>query len=149
VQPEWIPYNEGLKDATMIMDLAVAANGKLRLGTHGKGLWEADMPGAAPSNLIVGDDPASLRVIKGNPIVNAYPNPTYGAFRLTVNNVAKEGQATIKVIDISGRQVQQFTAYLRRGDNIISADLGRERAGNYQVVIETGSYRAVQKIMKQ
>jgi hypothetical protein len=38
VQPEWIPYNDGLTDATMVMDLAITSTNKLRLGTHGKGL---------------------------------------------------------------------------------------------------------------
>jgi hypothetical protein len=50
VAPVWTPYNDGLIDATMVMDLAVASNNKLRLGTHGKGLWETDMP--QPTELI-------------------------------------------------------------------------------------------------
>jgi hypothetical protein len=39
-QPVWYSYNTGLTDATIIMDILVAPNGKLRLGTYGKGLWE-------------------------------------------------------------------------------------------------------------
>jgi hypothetical protein len=39
-QPVWYSYNSGLTDATMVMDILVAPNGKLRLGTYGKGLWE-------------------------------------------------------------------------------------------------------------
>lgn len=42
-QPVWYPYNTGLTDATMVMDMLVAPNGKLRLGTYGKGLWENDL----------------------------------------------------------------------------------------------------------
>jgi hypothetical protein len=43
VQPGWFAYNTGLTDATMVMDMLVAPNGKLRLGTYGKGLWENDL----------------------------------------------------------------------------------------------------------
>ncbi|HEY4150946.1 MAG TPA: T9SS type A sorting domain-containing protein [Chitinophagaceae bacterium] len=42
-QPAWYAYNTGLIDATMIMDMLVAPNGKIRLGTYGKGLWENDL----------------------------------------------------------------------------------------------------------
>jgi hypothetical protein len=42
-QPTWFAYNTGLTDATMVMDLLVAPNGKLRMGTYGKGLWENDL----------------------------------------------------------------------------------------------------------
>ena len=51
--PQWLPYNDGLTDANMVMDLLVAPNNKLRMGTHGKGLWEADMPQPGGSSLIV------------------------------------------------------------------------------------------------
>ncbi len=43
-QPVWTPYNEGFIDATLIVDLAVTNTGMLRVGTHGKGLWERNMP---------------------------------------------------------------------------------------------------------
>lgn len=46
-QPVWYDYNAGLTDATMIMDMLVAPNGKIRLGTYGKGLWENDLVTAA------------------------------------------------------------------------------------------------------
>src|SRR2546423_10650930 len=42
-QPMWYTYNAGLTDATEVMDLQVAPNGKLRMGAYGKGLWENNM----------------------------------------------------------------------------------------------------------
>ncbi len=39
----WYTYNSGLIDATNVMDLQVAPNGKLRMGSYGKGLWENNM----------------------------------------------------------------------------------------------------------
>ncbi len=42
-QPTWYTYNAGMVDATNVMDLQVAPNGKLRMGSYGKGLWENNM----------------------------------------------------------------------------------------------------------
>jgi hypothetical protein len=42
-QTKWYTYNAGWTDVTMVMDLQVAPNGKLRAGTYGKGLWENSM----------------------------------------------------------------------------------------------------------
>ncbi len=41
--PSWYSYNVGLTDATMVMDLLIAPNGKLRMGSYGKGLWENNL----------------------------------------------------------------------------------------------------------
>ena len=42
-QPTWYSYNSGLGDGVIAMDMLVAPNGKLRLGTLGRGLWENNM----------------------------------------------------------------------------------------------------------
>ena len=47
----WASYNEGFTDATLVSDILVTSSNKLRLGTHGRGLWERDLavaPGIAP-----------------------------------------------------------------------------------------------------
>jgi hypothetical protein len=148
--PEWIPYNDGLTDATMVMDLAVAANNKLRLGTHGKGLWETDMPGSAEAPVIVETiKPNVDPVITGRTNVSAYPNPTTGSFTLELNNVAKNGQANVKVFDLSGRIVQQYRVNLQAGRNILRYNLSAQQRGTYQVVIETEGGRVMQRVVKQ
>ena len=42
-QTKWYTYNAGFTDAVNVMDLQVAPNGKLRLGSYGRGLWENNM----------------------------------------------------------------------------------------------------------
>lgn len=37
----WLDFNNGLSDATYVMDLAVAPGNKLRAATHGKGIFES------------------------------------------------------------------------------------------------------------
>lgn len=44
----WTTYNEGFTDATLVSDLLVTSNNKLRLATHGRGLWERELA-IAPS----------------------------------------------------------------------------------------------------
>lgn len=150
VQPEWIPYNDGLNDATMVMDLAVASNNKLRLGTHGKGLWETDMPGGGAPLIVQTTKPVDVDpVITGSTKLSAYPNPTSGAFTLELNNVAKSGKANVKIFDLSGRMVQQYNVNLQTGRNILRYDLGTQKRGTYQLVIETPGGKVLQRIVKQ
>jgi hypothetical protein len=149
VQPEWIPYNDGLTDATMVMDIVVAANNKLRLGTHGKGLWEANMPGTMASPEIVTLQETKQPSVTGNITVHAYPNPTSGSFTLSVDNVVKAGKANVRIMDMSGQVVQQFPVNLQTGRNVLRADLTKQQSGTYSVVIETGVGRIVQRIVKR
>jgi len=45
--------------------------------------------------------------------------------------------------------VQQFNTELQEGSNNLQANAGAFKAGQYQVVIETGTTRVVQKLIKQ
>lgn len=148
---EWIPYNDGLNDATMVMDLAVSSNNKLRLGTHGKGLWETNMPGGgAPLIVETLTQPVSVDpVITARTNVSAYPNPTSGAFTLELNNIATSGKANVKIFDLAGRMVQQYNVNLQQGRNILRYDLARQNRGTYQLVIETAGGKISQRIVKQ
>lgn len=148
VQPEWTPMNDGLIDATMVMDLAVASNNKLRLGTHGKGLWETDMPASAPAEIITSRKPGTT-VTEAALNVNAYPNPTRGNFTLVLDNVAQAGKARIRIVDMNGQQVQQQDVMLVEGFNLFRSDITKERAGSYKVVIEMGGRKIVKSMVKQ
>ncbi|MGB8192462.1 MAG: T9SS type A sorting domain-containing protein [Chitinophagaceae bacterium] len=150
-QPDWVPYNDGLTDATMVMDLAVASNNKLRMGTHGKGLWETNMPAgvAAFDSLTVKTPTVTPPTPMGAFTVNAYPNPTSGRFTISIENVRKAGKARIKIVGISGRVVQQMDVSLRPGNNLLPADIGSQQKGSYQLIIETAGGRTVKGIIKQ
>jgi hypothetical protein len=147
-QPQWLPFNDGLIDATMVMDLAVASNNKLRMGTHGKGLWETDMPNslAAPPIITEKINPASERSAV---TVDAYPVPTKGGFTLVINNIEKAGKANVKYYDMAGQVVQQSTINLQAGLNVLRADITNQKRGTYQMVIEIGGNRLVKRIVRQ
>ena len=145
VAPEWIPYNDGLTDATMAMDLAVTSTNKLRLGTHGKGLWETDMPGQ--SLIVQAELQPQVHTPASKSAINAYPNPTTGSFAVTVDNL--KGKANVRIVDASGRIVQQSVVNLQPGRNVLRYDLGTQKKGIYQVIIETSESRIIQRVVKQ
>jgi hypothetical protein len=63
------------------------------------------MPGAPVITAAPLKADASSPVVTGK--ANAYPNPTFGSFTLTVDNVSKSGKVNVKIVDGSGRIVQQ------------------------------------------
>jgi len=151
IVPDWLPYNDGLTDATMVMDIIVAANNKLRLGTHGKGLWEADMPQPGGSSLMAVNELQSstnkkTKVATINSAI--YPNPTKGSFNISLNNIPTAGKAVVRIYSQTGVLVHQFNAELQEGSNNLQANAGAFKAGQYQVVIETGTTRVVQKLIR-
>ncbi len=150
VQPQWLPYNDGLTDATMVMDLALAANNKLRLGTHGKGLWETDMP--QPTELFT--QAREQKVEKNNnlniPVVTSaiYPNPSTGPVTISLNNIPKADRATVKVYNTAGSLQSQYNFQLQQGTNLLQWNVSSLKRGTYQVVIEISGQRTVQKLIK-
>jgi photosystem II stability/assembly factor-like uncharacterized protein len=144
----WTPYNDGLTDATMVMDLAVAANNKLRLGTHGKGLWETDMP----QGLLLTIDNKTTRqpTRTGTVAGKLYPNPVRDQFTISLNNISKAGPAYVRIYDAGGAMVRQFNTVLQQGKNNVSSSTAGLRAGSYRLVIEiAGEKRIVQQLIKQ
>jgi hypothetical protein len=135
----------------MVMDIVVAANNKLRLGTHGKGLWEADMPQPGTVPFMI----TSTQKVK--PDINTasatssgiYPNPTTGRFSIVLNNVSKAGTARVRVYTLSGVLVHQFSTTVVPGKNTLQSNLGTINKGTYEVIIETGGTRTVQRLIKQ
>ena len=151
VAPEWYPYNDGLTDATMVMDLVVAANNKLRLGTHGKGLWECDMP--QPTELITQvtrESPIEKNKSGNIPVISSaiYPNPSRGPITISLNNIPQAGKATVRVYSTAGILQNQFTYELQQGSNVLQSNISSLRSGTYQIVIETAGKKIVQKLIK-
>ena len=96
----WEPFNVGLP-FVICDDLRWHPDNFLRVGTHGRGMWEVDITGLAPSTAV--DDatpevsPLTMRVL-GNP---AGPNvPTSIRFGLR-----EAGRAKIGLYDTNGRLV--------------------------------------------
>ncbi len=66
----WEPYGEGPSDAVMVMHLSHSpANDKLRIATHGLGVYQVDL---AEAPVTSSNEPAKERLLLKAP----YPNPS-------------------------------------------------------------------------
>jgi hypothetical protein len=147
--PVWTPYNDGLTDATEVMDLAVASNGKLRMGTYGKGLWESDVP---PSTQLItqASEFTNSADSKTEAVISSslYPNPSKGGATISLNNIPKAGQAAVMVFNAAGTMVYKFNTSLHQGSNMIKARDEQLKSGTYLIVVETNGKRIVQKLIR-
>jgi photosystem II stability/assembly factor-like uncharacterized protein len=99
----WQQFNEGLTDATQIMDISISAsNRKLRLATHGKGVYERNM---LPISI------TSLPDITTQIEFSVFPNPAHETINLSFGDNKING--TIQIVDINGKVVQHFNEIVK------------------------------------
>jgi len=103
----WQDFNEGFIDAVLVFDLSISArNRKLRVATHGSGVFERPLLREPISDV----EPPEV-TISGFSLAQNYPNPfsangTFGnpqtsiAFKLPVAS-----RVTLKVFDVNGREI--------------------------------------------
>jgi hypothetical protein len=76
--------------------------------------------------------------------VSAFPNPSNHFFQLRINSTNRKDEVYIKVMDITGRQLQQFKGQAdklyRFGDGLA--------AGTYIVEVRQGTLRTTTKVIK-
>jgi len=89
----WTDFNDGLYDATFVMDISVSTvNRKLRLATHGKGIYERPM---LPVTVGLND------VITNGFELSANPNPVYDQTKISFSCSENE-QLKISLYDAKG-----------------------------------------------
>jgi hypothetical protein len=109
--------------------------------------WVFVSPPAAPvttANKSVDVFTVQNEIKKSEISLSVFPNPAKSYFNLKVQSKSME-LATIRIINITGRLVQQLQAMpgqiIRLGDNIMS--------GTYMIEVRQGSERTVTKFVKQ
>ncbi len=95
----WLPLNVGLPHV-VVDDLRLHDSGRfLRVGTHGRGMWELDISGLVPVSVGAADakiEPLTLRVLS-NPVTS----------RATMRFAIREaGHIRLGLYDVSGRLVR-------------------------------------------
>ncbi|GAB4286151.1 MAG: exo-alpha-sialidase [Ignavibacteriaceae bacterium] len=102
----WIDFNDGLPDAVIVMDLSISPrNRKLRVATHGNGVYERKLVEANPS------DADLTRLLPYEFYLEQnYPNPfnpvTKIKYTVPVNQSGEEALVLLKVYDLRGREVK-------------------------------------------
>lgn len=94
--------------------------------------------------LIKGEKPASLA------IAGLYPNPASTLVNVDLASPVR-GQATIQVLDMTGKSVMQRTVTIEAGNNTIPMDISRLTKGTYliKLLCESDCESAVSKFVKQ
>lgn len=120
----WNAWLEGLPMAVYAMDLSIAANNKIRLATHGHGVYEADLP-----DII--DDVTDV-FLEDDSSIKVWPNPISSLSNSFLNIDEKVDEWILR--DINGRLIQEGGSS--------SIDLSGYRSGTYilQLKVKEGSY---------
>lgn len=127
----WAPFGEGLPDAVLAMDLCISPqNNKLRLATHGHGVYEASLDEEIVS---VGEE-SRLEV-------SVWPNP---AAEMIWIRMAGEGAWTWLLYDTAGRIVMQGA----QNEQTLQLSLKGLRSGLYWLECRKGNDRQVRKIVR-
>src|SRR6185436_15682224 len=91
----WQVFNDGLDDATLIFDISISeSNRKLRIATHGKGIYERNM---LPVNII------SVAEINTTFDFSVYPNPA-GEFIVINSEFGDKTKFDLTITDANGRR---------------------------------------------
>jgi photosystem II stability/assembly factor-like uncharacterized protein len=140
----WTPFGTGLPHA-LIVDLEIQRSGrKLVAGTHGRGVWEADLPAAVVDAPLVGGPAPAPDLMLDPP----RPNPVRDTVVLRYAARAG-GRVTLDVYDVSGRRVDRVAA-AERGDAVVRTavwDARRAAPGVYFARLTAGAESVSRKVV--
>jgi len=128
----WIPFMEGLPEAVLAMHLSISpANQKLRIATHGNGVFQTDLVGKVVSS------------ISETPIANTinlaqnFPNPVITQTTIPFE-LNEPSTLTLKIFGIKGNLVQEkiIEQQFLKGKQQITLNINQLSAGSYVYQIE-------------
>ena len=100
----WTPFTEGLPEAVIAMDLAVSPmNRKLRVATHGNGMYEYPLSHAEDSTPTF-SDPVPVPDGSQPALLPNYPNPFRATTTITYQLV-EAAYVHLAIYDLTGRRV--------------------------------------------
>jgi len=131
----WIPFNDGLIDATFVMHIShTSSNRKLRIATHGNGVYQRDM---LPITI------TGIGEVAGMDEFDTYPNPASNELTFDLEVYFINSEASL--IDMNGRVVKNFRINQER----TTLDVSKFDSGNYLLKINNNDRSAYAKIMIQ
>lgn len=131
----WSRYGCGLPN-TLVTDLDIASQ-KLRASTHGRGLWEVELPNCEPlpPKGSTGKSESKIQPTIPQVTMTLSPNPGNDLFNIEINSESNF-KSVLTVINAKGEVIYstQFE-YVSNENNRITLDLSKESAGVYIVNI--------------
>lgn len=129
----WQPFNDGLIDATFVMDISISPfNRKLRLATHGKGIYERDML------------PVTITAINEISPIEFYfsPNPVIDQLTITIPDIDSNTQ--LKVFNVKGEIIKVESIK----NAITKIDLSAITSGIYFIQLRSKGTSRTEKFVK-
>lgn len=131
----WEPFSGDLPDATLAMDLSISpSNRKLRLATHGHGVYQTDLL----DEFVDVNEPAELPVAK---TISLFPNPASEVITIAAKNL-QPGTYSWVILDRIGRVLQQGPKAIQHSGNSLQSEIelnGAIRNGLYYLRLEDGA----------
>jgi photosystem II stability/assembly factor-like uncharacterized protein len=124
---DWESFNDGLEEACLVMDLSVSkVNKKLRIGTHGRGMFERSLVSSFVSV-------ASENIKQEINLFSFYPNPVKDYILIKSNKKAFSGSPLV-ICDVLGHPLK--TIKLQEGEQKI--ELANFPPGIYWLILRNG-----------
>ncbi len=123
----WTPFMEGLPEVVLAMHLSISpANQKLRIATHGNGVFQTDLVGKVVSSI---SEIATPNVIN---LGENFPNPATTQTTIPFK-LSEPSHITLKIYDIKGALIPAATVVQQflQGKQQISVNINQLSAGNY------------------
>lgn len=134
----WDFYSAGAPQAMLTMHLSTAPGRKLRVGTHGLGVWQTDL---AYIPVSTGEPPAAiaLQTIQPNPAADVATVSFY---------LPKTEKIGLKVLTTNGKTVMSLAPeMLPAGEHSRRLNLSGLPGGSYYVLLETARGKRVGKLL--
>ena len=125
----WQIYQDGLPNTIMAMHLSISpANNKLRVATHGNGVYEGNLVSSVTSTEQIAASTFGFR---------NYPNPVSGSTTLEWN-LQREAHVNITLQNELGQSVKNmYSGKMNAGVQRIQQDLNGLSAGTYYATLES------------
>lgn len=136
----WTELADGLPNTVAIhLDYNLMMN-RLRIGTHGRGVWETKLSlvGVIHQN---NEFPSSYKLEQN------YPNP-FNPMTIIRYSVKDAGFVKLTVYDVLGREVEQLVnSYQKAGTYTVQVDGSRLSTGVYLYRLQTDKYTETKKML--
>jgi hypothetical protein len=148
---KWTEENTGLgrvpvhaiKQMTFNWEQGARNQGKIYIGTHGRGIFETDQ--------FVGiEEPSGIETAKSTKKdqLLVYPNPVIDNMKVDLNTSAA-GVANIQVYSLTGQLVMEQSQNLIKGKNILSLEMDDLNRGTYIIRTIQNGVTSTGKFIKQ
>jgi hypothetical protein len=134
----WELFSAGAPNALLAMHLSISADRKLRVATHGLGVWQAPL-----AELVGTKTPLAALAL------SLQPNPVVSTATLAFD-LPKAASLEVRVVDVSGREL--YRAGKRTypvGKHSIRIDCASWPAGLYGLILDDGAGRVSRILVKQ